>query len=64
MRSNPQGIGASANHGSIYDREWQVNTNMSQKETREEGKVLSDCFNTTAFEHQARCSICPKSLAV
>lgn len=26
--------------------------------------MLSDCFNTTAYEHQVRCNICPKSLAV
>ena len=26
--------------------------------------MLSDCFSTTAYENQARCSICPKSLSV
>ena len=57
-------VQGAAGQGSIYDREQQVNINQSAKEERPEAEVLSDCFNTTAYEHQARCSICPKSLSV
>jgi len=49
---------------SISDREQIVITTLNQKEQRPEAQVLSDCFNTTAFENQARCSMCPKSLSV
>ena len=52
------------NQGTISEREQQVNVNTHLKENRDEHVVLEDCFSTTAFENQARCSICPKSLSV
>lgn len=48
----------------IYNSELQVNTQQNKKEERAEAQVLSDPFCTIPYEHQVRCSICPKSLSV